>query len=84
MKFFFADSQDMVDPTFDFETETRAEWRVRQRHDLYPHEIFQNPPYDGIMVSKTMVDGNGAAGGRYSLAQRQRFWRKGVREFFRF
>ena len=43
MKFFFADSQDTVDPTFDFETETRAEWRVRQRDDLYPHEIFQNP-----------------------------------------
>jgi len=73
----------MVDPTFDFETETRAEWRVRQRHDLYPHEIFQNPPYDGVLVSKAMVDGNGATGSRYSLAQRQRFWRNGVRAFFR-
>ncbi len=83
MKFFFADSQDMVDPTFDFETETRAQWRIRQRDDLYPHEVFQNPPYDGVLVSKAMVDGNGKTGGRYSLAQRQRFWRTGVRAFFR-
>jgi len=83
VKFFFADSQDMVDPTFDFETETRAEWRVRQRDDVYPHEIFGTPPYNGILVSKAMVDGNGSSGGRYSLAQRQRFWRAGVRAFFR-
>ena len=36
MKFFFADSQDMVDPSFDFETEKRSEWRVRQRDDQLP------------------------------------------------
>ena len=74
----------MVDPTFDFRSETRAEWRVRQRDDLYPHEIFHKPPYDGILVSKSMVDGNDSTGSRYSLAQRMRFWRNGVREFFRF
>ena len=39
MKFFFADSQDMVDSTFDFESETRADWRIRQRDDHYPHEV---------------------------------------------
>ena len=83
MKFFFADSFDMVDPTFDFETETRADWRIRQRDDLYAHEIFQNPPYDGVLVSKAMVDGNSGTGSRYSVAQRQRFWRNGVRAFFR-
>jgi len=83
VKFFFADSQDMVDPTFDFQTETRAEWRIRQRDDLYPHELYRTPPYDGILVSKAMVDGHGASGSRYSLAQRQRLWRQGVHAFFR-
>ena len=83
MKFFFADSQDMVDPSFDFETEKRSEWRVRQRDDQYPHEIFKTPPYHGVLVSKSMVDGFGSAGSRYSLAQRQRFWRNGVRKFMR-
>ena len=83
VKFFFSDSQDTVDPSFDFKTESRSEWRVRQRDDLYPHEVFAKTPYDGILVSKAMVDGNGSSGGRYSLAQRQRFWRAGVRKFFR-
>lgn len=83
VKFFFADSFDMVDPSFDFETEIRSEWRVRQRDDQYPHEIFPTPPYDGVLVSKSLVDGYGSAGSHYSLAQRQRFWRNGVRSFMR-
>ena len=83
MNFFFADSMDMVDPTFDFESEVRADWRVRQRDDLYPHEVFNVPPYDGVLVSKAVVDGYGGKGSRYSLAQRQRFWRNGVRAFLR-
>ena len=83
MKFFFADSLDMVDPSFNFETERRSEWRVRQRDDQYPHEMFQTPPYHGVLLSKSLVDGYGSAGSRYSLAQRQRFWRNGVRSFMR-
>jgi len=83
MKFFFPDSQDFVDETFDFESETRSELRVRQRDDRYPHEIFSVPPYDGILVSKAVVDGLGGGTGKYSAAQRHRFLRTGVREYFR-
>ena len=83
MKFFFADSLDMVDPSFDFETESRSGSRVRQRDYLYPHEILSEPPYHGVLVSKSLVDGYGFAGSRYSLAQRQRFWRNGVKLFMR-
>ena len=83
MKFFFADNLDMVDPSFNFETESRSEWRVRQRDDLYPHEILGETPYHGVLVSKSLVDGYGSAGSRYSLAQRQRFWRNGVKSFMR-
>ena len=84
MKFFFPDSQDLVDPSFDFRTETRSESRVRQRDDQYPHEVFSTPPYDGLLVSKGIVDGTGGeAGSRYTLAQRHRLLREGVRSFFR-
>src|SRR5947209_4331293 len=84
MKFFFADSLDVVDPSFDFTTERRNPNRVRQRNDLYPHEVFAEAPYDGILVSKAIVDGLGrAVSGKYSLAQRHRLMRVGVREFFR-
>lgn len=83
MKFFFPDSQDFVDESFDFVSETRSELRVRQRDDRYPHEIFHKTPYNGVLVSKAVVDGLGGGTGKYSAAQRNRFMRVGVREYFR-
>ena len=83
MKFFFPDSQDLVDPSFDFEKESRSELRIRHQDDQYAHEVFSKPPYDGILVSKAIVDGTSEGSGRYTLAQRHRFYRVGVREFFR-
>jgi hypothetical protein len=82
VRFYFPDSQDQIDPSFDFDTEERSPLRVRQRDDLYAHELFRKVPYKGILVSKAMIDRYGGAG-RYSAQQRQRFYRVGVREFFR-
>lgn len=83
MKFFFPDSQDFVDPSFDMWAETRAQHRVRQRDDLYAHELFEEPPFDGVLVSMAIVKGFGAGSGKYSVAQRTRFMRQGVRAFLR-
>jgi queuine/archaeosine tRNA-ribosyltransferase len=83
MKFFFPDSQDLVDPSFDFVNETRNETRIRQRDDCYAHEVFQKPPYDGMLVSKAIVEGTGGSVGRYTLSQQRRFISEGVREFMR-
>lgn len=78
MRFFFPDSQDQVDPTFDFITEERSRLRLRHREDLYAHELFKKAPFDGVLVSKAVLDA-----GRYSLAQKHRMLREGVRSFFR-
>ena len=51
MKFFFPDSQDLVDPSFDFEKETRSAQRLRHRDDLYAHEVFSELAYDGVLVA---------------------------------
>jgi hypothetical protein len=84
MKYFLPDSQDLVDPGFDFATEGRSGDRVRPRDDRYAHEIFSTRAFDGILVSKAIVDGTGGAGqARYSEAQRRRLLREGVRAFFR-
>ncbi|MCG9698005.1 tRNA-guanine transglycosylase DpdA [Shewanella sp. Isolate11] len=83
VKFYFPDSHDYVDPTFDFENETNNEHRVIQRDDKYAHEIFSRPVYDGILVSKAVVDGISGVKGKYSVAQRQRFFREGIYRFFR-
>lgn len=83
VKFYFPDSHDFVDPTFDFLTESNNEYRVIQRDDKYAHEIFSSPVYDGILVSKAIVEGLSGVKGRYSVAQRQRFFREGIYRFFR-
>ena len=78
MNFFFPDSQDQVDPSFDFYTEERSSERLRHRDDLYAHELFRKAPFDGVLVSKAVLEA-----GRYSLAQKHRMLRAGVRKFFR-
>jgi hypothetical protein len=83
MKFFFPDSQDQIDPGFDLVTEERSPLRVRQRDDLYLHEALSGHVIDGLLVSKAIVDGVPGASGKYTLAQRHRLYRAGVRRFFR-
>lgn len=83
MRFYFPDSQDQIDPSFDFETEERSPFRIRQRDDRYAHEVLSQSPYVGMLVSKAIVDGISGAAGKYSAQQRQRLYRVGIREFFR-
>ncbi len=83
MRFYFPDSQDQIDPSFDFVSEERSPYRIRQRDDLYAHEILDPPPYGGMLLSKAIVDGVNGGAGRYSSQQRQRLYRVGIREFFR-
>jgi hypothetical protein len=83
MEFFFPDSQDYVSPFFDFETEEQPVHRIRQRDDKYAHEILSKVPYDGILISKAIVDGSVRGAGNYTSAQRQRIFRLGAHRYFR-
>lgn len=83
MKFYFPDSQDQVSPTYDFLNEEYSPYRVRQRDDKYAHEVLEPRPYDGILVSKAIVDGSVKGSGKYSMPQRERLYRFGVKKFFR-
>lgn len=81
IKFFFPDSHDYVDPSFDFIREQGNEHRIRQRDDHYPHEVFSTAPYDGMLISKAIVDGTEKGASKYTVAQRQRFFRQGAKRF---
>jgi hypothetical protein len=83
VKFYFPDSQDQISPTYDFFHDEHSPLRVRQRDDLYAHEVLRAPAYDGVLVSKAIVDGSIKGVGKYSMPQRQRLYRLGVRGFFR-
>lgn len=82
MKFYFPDSQDQIYPRYDFINDEYPDERVRQRDDLYAHQAVKPAPYDGILVSKAIVDGSVKGAGKYSAPQRDRLYRDGVKTFF--
>lgn len=82
MKYFLPDSQDLVDPDFDFIAERHRPGRLRERDDRHAHEILGRRAYDGLLVSKAIVDGAGGPA-RYTRARRGRLLDEGVRGLFR-
>lgn len=83
MEFFYADSHDFIDPKFDFLNDAFHEDRLVQRDDMYAHEYFPTPPYDGLLVSRAIV-GDGSRKGKYTTAQSMRFRRDGAAKFLRY
>jgi len=87
VKFLYSDTQDYVDPDFDFLTDSMSPSRERYWHDKYAHELMEPTPYDGLLVSMSAIrQAKGVASSkvRYSTAEEQRLLRIGARRFLRF
>ncbi|MFT2158573.1 tRNA-guanine transglycosylase DpdA [Pseudomonas putida] len=86
MKFLYADTQDYVDPAYDFINDRNAPGRKRYWDDQYAHEMMTPAPYDGLLVSMSAVRpamGVENSKVRYSTSEQQRLLREGVRKFLR-
>jgi hypothetical protein len=89
MKFFFPDAHELVDPDYDFSRKHAPPRGVGQQEGKYAHELLDPAPYDGILLSRGVIQGKGSdADGRfrdakYKLSEQQRLFRVGAREFFR-
>lgn len=55
MKYFIPEWDDLVDPQYNFQTDTLTLNRDPLLDDIYAHQIYQTPNYDGILVSKTVI-----------------------------
>ncbi len=82
MKFYYTDALDMVDPNFNFSTDTSEKKRSPYWDDVFAHQIFPEAPYDGLLISRATL-GRPSAGGKFSMGQAQRFMRTGARNFYR-
>jgi hypothetical protein len=82
MNFIFADALDMIDPEFDFIEDRASPSRELYWGDVYPHEYFEVPPYDGVLVSRGIV-GDHLFPGKYPEDLMMRFRRVGARSFLR-
>lgn len=87
MKFLYSDTQDYVDPEYDFLNDRNAPGRKRYWDDCYAHELMTPAPYDGLLVSMSAIrqaDGVASSKVRYSTAEEQRMLRDGARKFLRY
>jgi queuine/archaeosine tRNA-ribosyltransferase len=86
MKFIFADSQDTIDPNYDFLNDEFSKNRVIQRTDKYPHEVFEKKPYDGMLISRGLIDDGvyKSSSSAYNSAQSRRLKMQGVKKFLRY
>jgi hypothetical protein len=83
MKFIYADSLDYVDPNYDFIEDRHGAGRKPYWDDQFSHEYMETPPYDGLLVSRATVGGQGFSG-KYTGPQARRFRRVGAAEFLRY
>lgn len=87
MKFLYSDTQDYVDPGYDFINDRNAPRRERYWGDAYAHELMDPAPYDGLLVAMSAVRqaaGVAKSKVRYSTKEEQRLLRDGARKFLRF
>lgn len=87
MKFLYSDTQDYVDPGYDFINDRHAASREKYWSDVYAHELMDPPPYDGLLVAMSAVrqaEGVPSSKVRYSTREEQRMLRDGARKFLRF
>lgn len=56
LTYFMPENDDRVDPGYDFEYDRSVPDRDPLFHDYYAHQFYQQPNYDGILISKVNVD----------------------------
>lgn len=76
LRYFIPEWDDRVDPDYDFIHDSSAEGRDTYIDDVYAHEIYDTPNYDGILVSKIIVEN--------SKKKKALIEKMGIHEFIRF
>lgn len=56
--YFIPDWDDRVDPGYNFETDEHTPGRNPDTNDVYAHEIFDDAPYDGVLLSLATLSAN--------------------------
>jgi hypothetical protein len=76
MQYFIPEWDDHVDPGYDFLNNRLTPGRDPYADEVYVHQIYPTPNYDGILVSKVVVDS--------SKKNRLRLEAVGIHQFIRF
>jgi hypothetical protein len=75
LSYFIPEWDDLVDRDFDFESDTHSGGSGDWSNQVYAHQLYAEPNYDGILISKVVAE--------KSKAKRERINRLGVHRFLR-
>lgn len=84
LKYFLPEWEDRLDPDFDFVSDRYSEEHKKNpyKHDVYAHQLFKNPPYDGILFSlsvfRSKISLNNSGDGIYKIRKHT-----GIREYLK-
>ncbi len=56
LRYFIPEWDDLVDPDYDFETDTHSGGRGSWSNEVYAHQMYPEPNYDGILISKIVAE----------------------------
>ena len=76
MSYFIPDWDDLVDPHYDFTTDRPTPDRQKHTDEVYAHQIYRAPNYDGLVVSRSALRGK-----QWKIAQIQA---QGIHDYTRF
>ncbi len=75
LRYFIPEWDDLVDPDYDFETDTHSGGSGDWSNEVYAHQMYPSPNYDGILVSKVVAE--------KSKKKKERINSMGVHRFLR-
>jgi hypothetical protein len=56
LKYFIPEWDDLVDPNYDFESDTHSGGSGDWSNEVYAHQLYSEPNYDGILISKVVAE----------------------------
>ena len=75
LRYFIPEWDDLVDPDYDFENDTHSGGGGDWSNETYAHQMYAEPNYDGILISKVVAE--------KSAKKKERINRLGVHRFLR-
>ncbi|WP_295543373.1 tRNA-guanine transglycosylase DpdA [uncultured Thiohalocapsa sp.] len=75
LRYFIPEWDDLVDPDYDFGTDTHSGGAGDWSNEIYAHQMYPEPNYDGLLVSKVVAE--------KSKKKKERINQLGVHRFLR-
>ena len=56
LRYFIPEWDDLVDPDYDFLTDTHSGENCNWEHAVYAHQLYSEPNYDGLLMSRAIAE----------------------------